>query len=110
MSERGGLSALAAGYWPGRGDLDGNGFHDDRLVAHEEGEAAGVFGFERSGHRLQRADRDRHGGVGALVAQVGPVRGGDPAGEVSCVLGLHLGAGVVFQRAQGLRQPIARMT
>ena len=32
----------------GPGDLHGNGFHDDRLVAHEEGEAAGVFGLERA--------------------------------------------------------------
>ena len=85
---------------PGRGDLDGNGFDDDRLVAHEEGEAAGVFGLERGGHLLQRADRDDDGGVGALVAQVRPVRGGDPAGV--CALRLHLGAGVVFQRASGL--------
>ena len=74
--------SVAVGFLPGRGDLDGNGFDDDRLVAHEEGEAAGVFGLERGGHLLQRADRDDDGGVGALVAQVRAVRGGDPAGRL----------------------------
>ena len=94
----------AVGFWPGRGDLHGNGFHDDRLVAHEEGEAAGVFGLERGGHLLQRADRDDDGGVGALVAQVGAVRGGDLPGV--CTPGLYFGAGVVFQRAGGLGQAL----
>ena len=103
--------SIAAGFLPGflrgPGDLHGNGFHDDRLVAHEEGEAAGVFGLERSDHLLQRADRDDDGGVGALVAQVGPVRGGNPAGGTSLpALGLDLGARVEFQRAQDLRQPV----
>ena len=84
-------------------DLDRNSFHDDGLVAHEEGEAAGVFGLEGGGHVRQRADSDDDPGVGALVAQVRPARGGDPA--VVPALGFHLRPGVVFQRSGDLRQP-----
>ena len=91
-----------------RNSLDRNGFHDDGLVAHEEGEAAGVFGLEGGGHVRQRAGSDDDRGVGALVAQVRPVRGGDPAGVPA--LSFHLRPGVVFQRAGDLRQPGQEIT
>ena len=42
----------------GAHDLDGDGLDDDRLVAHQEREAAGVGGLERAGHLIQRAGRD----------------------------------------------------
>ncbi len=75
--------------------LDGYRLDQDRLVAHEEGEAAGVLGLERCGHLGERRDRDDDGGVGALVAQVRPVGNGDPVRRHA--LGFDLGAGVVFE-------------
>ena len=85
-------------------DLDGHGLHDDRLVAHEEGETAGVFGLERGGHVRQRADRHDDRGVGALVAQVRPVRDGDPVRRHA--LGGNLRSGVLFEGPGGLRQGV----
>ena len=52
------------------------------------------------------SDDDR--GVGALVTQVRPVRGGGPAGVSA--LSFHLRPGVVFQRAGDIRQPGQEIT
>ena len=52
----------------------------------------------------QRADRDDDRGVGALVAQVRPVHGGDPLRRHA--LGGHLGPGVLLERVGVLGQPL----
>jgi hypothetical protein len=88
----------------GSGDFDGHRLDDYRLVGHEEREAAGVLGLERRGHVLQRADRDDDRGIGALVAQVRPVHGGDPLRGHA--LGGYFGPCVLLERARGAGQPV----